>query len=176
MEKTWQEIAILIILLIFFVGGIIGIFAARKSLTGAQQPSVSVNLDDTTYTDKSSISVTGKADNAKTVTVNGQEVQTDKDGNFSASVSLNNGENKLAVVAKNDSKQAEANKTVVKEENKGVAGTSTGQAPAIDNNLNQSGPTENIGMVGLAAIFLSLVYYFEKKKGANSPRFNLYKN
>lgn len=179
MEKTWQEIAILIVLLIFFVGGIIGIFMARRSVVNSQQPSVAVNMEDTTYTDKSSITVTGKADNAKTVTVNGQEVQTDQDGNFSASVNLSNGENKLVVVAKNDSKTAEANKVVVKTEGKSVAGTSTGQnqaQPNSSNNLNQSGPAENIGMVGFAAIFLSLFYYFEKRKQAEGPRFNLYKN
>jgi hypothetical protein len=102
----------------------------------------------------------------------------DKDGNFSASVNLNNGENKLQVVAKNDSKQAEASKTVVKEESKSVAGSATGSAqnPTASNNLNQSGPAENIGVVGLAAIFMSLIYYKEKKRGFSQPRFKLYKN
>lgn len=171
-EKNWLDVAILVVLLAVFVFGLFGVIGLRNNL--AKAPTLSVALDDTTVTSADSIEVKGTATPGAKVQINGKDVQTDKSGNFSATETVNAGSNKMEVVAKNGNKTTTVDKQVVKEESdQSVAGATdggqnTGNKPSggqNGQNLNQSGPVENIwGIFGLTSIFVSLFYYFERRK------------
>lgn len=175
-EKNWLEIGILVALLIFFVLGLLGLMATRKSFTKA--PALNVSLEDQTITDKESINITGKADSGSEVAVNDQTANVDSAGSFSFTEPLAEGDNKVTVTATKGGKTTTVDKTITRQAGEksvqgtetGPVGETTGDQVAVENgNLNESGPAEVVwGTTGLTMIVLSLIYYFEQKKRVKS--------
>lgn len=172
---NWQDIFVILVLVACFFLGILGIFNLQKGFT--QAPTLTVSLDDTTYTDSAKVKVEGKVDPGAILKVNGANVTPDNTGKFSATINLNNGENNVSFVATAGGKETKINKVIVLQTgNSAVAGAQTG--PQTGENLNTSGPAENImGTVGLTALVFSLVYFYKQKKqnkALTSKHYNLF--
>lgn len=179
MKDLWQNIIVIIILLFFFALGIFGILRLRNNAT--TPPALNVALDDTTYTDKNEVPISGETDSGSTVKINNNDIEVDKDGKFSATVTLNNGDNFVVVTSTKNGKEAKSEKKIVKQTGEqGVAGATVTPTPApttsygtnnglqsdgATENLSTTGPKENfLGTIGLVSILLSLYYYFDSRK------------
>lgn len=165
-RKPWQELLILVIILVIFVYAFINVSKLQNRF--AASPNLTSNLNDINTVSSEIITVSGKTDSGATLTLNGNEIQKDDDGNFSTTVNLSNGENKITLQAKNKSgKVSTIEKTVIKIITQITTTTKANIAVLPTQNtddLTASGPVENAGILGLAAIILSIFIYSRSTK------------
>jgi hypothetical protein len=160
MNTVWKDGIILAILALFFVIGILGIMGLRRE--GASPPALNVSLDDVTYTDKDQITVMGSTTKNAKLTVNGQTVKVDNNGNFSDNIQLNPGDNNITFESSLNNQKTDVSKKIVRQEGgQSVKSAQTGPGEqAATNELNNSGPEDNIfGVFGLVSVIFVIIYY-----------------
>ena len=162
----WRQALVPIILLVIFVFAIWGVIKLQNSFK--EQPKLNVSLPDISSSTEPSIGVTDKVTPKSEVTVNGKKVAVDEDGNFSYLYTLSSGENKLIFKAKKNNEVTTVEKIVKNETPAATTAPnkngSTSSTVVSASSLANSGPVENVGIVGLLGIILSLYFYRKSKK------------
>ena len=169
-RKAWQELLILAVILILFVFAFMNVSKLKNKF--AKAPTLTSNISEMSSVSEENITITGKTDSGVTLTINNKEIEEDKDGNFSTVMSLTVGENKMNITAKNKAnKTTTLEKTIIRivsqvNTNTEVIEEMPGSSVVsqVSGDLASSGPTENMGIVGLSLIFLSLFVYFKSLK------------
>lgn len=187
-DMNWKMLIMPIAILFIFVGGIIGIVNWEKS-KNAPVESISVDLNEgLNQSTQKDITVNGKVKTGDKVFVNGQEVKVGKDGSYSKTVTLNEGDNKITIKDQRNGKDVQTLERTVTftpqpasqpaaggQQQQGMGGgqPQTSQpAPSqsqpqaqTPSNLSTSGPADiAIPVVGFAGVILTAAYYFKSKK------------
>lgn len=99
---TWKAFIVPLIILIVFVGVIIGVINWQKSKT-EEDPSLTVNLpEEITETAQEEVTIDGKTDEGNKLWINNEAVEVNGDGNFSSVKGLNPGENQFEIKAETE--------------------------------------------------------------------------
>ena len=112
-----------VVILFVFIGGIIGIVNWQKSQQSNSAISVNIPEGAVQTTEKQTI-VSGNVPAGSKVTVNGQETKVGEDGSYSATVSLNKGDNKIEIKSEKDGKVSNITRSI-----KLIAGSTNTAAP-----------------------------------------------
>lgn len=162
MEKsTLSQIIIPIIILILFIVGIYGVLRLRDSI--AQPPEVTVNVEDEAVVTQETYVVTGTTE-AEELYINNNKVEIAEDNSFSYQVPLVVGENTITVKATSNGKTTEFTKTITR-----TAPVAKTPPATSANDLSDSGPAENIGIVGLAGTILA-GYLYTRTRGRKQAK------
>jgi hypothetical protein len=156
-RSTLSQIIIPVVILILFVIGIYGVVRLRNNIGNNNPPTLSVNVEENSKTTNDKLVLSGTT-SAQDITVNGNKVDVDKEGNFSYQVPLNPGENKITATATANGKTTTLERTIVREGT--VAAT---PPPGGAQGLTESGPAENIGIVGLTGLIIAGYYYLRSR-------------
>lgn len=96
---TWKAFIVPLIILIVFVGVIIGVINWQRSKT-EEEPSLTVNLpEEITETVQEEVTIDGKTDEGNKLWINNEPVEVGDDGNFSSVKELAPGENQFEIKA-----------------------------------------------------------------------------
>ncbi len=161
-RKVWQELLILAIILIIFVYAFINVSKLQNKF--AASPSLTSNLSELSTVSSEIITISGKTDKGVVLTLNDKEIEEDDNGNFSTTINLNNGENKIVLSAKNkNGKTSTIEKTITKLVVQSPTTTTVPSKSVLSSqagaDLAASGPAENMGILGLVLIILSVYIY-----------------
>ena len=122
-EVNWKMLIVPVVILFVFIGGIIGIVNWQKSQQSNSAISVNIPEGAVQTTEKQTI-VSGNVPAGSKVTVNGQETKVGEDGSYSATVSLNEGDNKIEIKSEKDGKVSNITRSI-----KLIAGSTNTAAP-----------------------------------------------
>lgn len=178
-DLNWRMLIVPVIILFVFIGGIIGIVNWQKS---KKTPPVvmTVNLPEgEVQSAGKDFTVNGKVNKGSKVFINNQEAKVEKDGSYSKTVTLNEGDNKIIVKEKKGKEEVGTIERTVKY-TVPVAQTpaappqvstapqspaSTAVVPQTSSNLSTSGPEEVIiPIVGTGGVIFAVAFYFKSKK------------
>ncbi len=181
-DINWKMFVAPIIILFVFIGGIIGIVNWQKSKQ-EQAPVVNdltVNLPEgEVQSGQKEITVNGSVSEGNQVFINGDEVQVNKEGSYTKTVVLDEGENKIEIQTRRDGEvvktvertvrytAASPASEVVSTPSQGQPATSPSQAPVspAPSSLATSGPEEVIiPIVGFGGVIVAVAYYARSKK------------
>ena len=110
-EVNWKMLIVPVVILFVFIGGIIGIVNWQKSQQSNSAISVNIPEGAVQTTEKQTI-VSGNVPAGSKVTVNGQETKVGEDGSYSATVSLNEGDNKIEIKSEKDGKVSNITRSI----------------------------------------------------------------
>lgn len=161
--------------IIVFILAIWGVVSVQKSFEAP--PALDVSIPEISKTQKDEINLTGKTTPGAEITINDKKITIDKEGKFSYLYVLNNGENKVIFESKKgSSKPTILDRTVIREQEVLLPPVVIKEAEktnlARETNLSPSGPTDNLGIVGLAGIIGSLIFYYKTKKTQKKRNFS----
>ena len=161
----WRSVIIPILLVIIFIVALWGVISLQAS---TEKPSLTISLPNSSSTNQSTISINGKTAPSADLTINGHKITVDINGNYSDQIRLNPGQNTFTFKAKQDnSKTTTITRTVTRVMPVVQAPQPAVPTPTTNKNLAATGPTENIGIVGLVGILLSLYLYLKTRKRTN---------
>lgn len=185
-QPNWKMFILPIVILFVFIGGIIGIINWQKSKK-VSFPTLTVDIDEKGLKVKDkNFTITGKTDPKNKVTVNTEEAEVEKDGNFSKPIVLKSGENEFGIKAENKGGQttvlsrtvtysttpSRVQKPAAKPETSESVQTGTANGVQTPSSLTTSGPEDFIlPAVGFSGLVLMIAVYLKSKKQlANSLR------
>ena len=180
-DINWKMFVAPIVILFVFIGGIIGIVNWQKSKQ-EEAPVVeefTVNLPEgEIQSEQKEIIVSGNANEADQVFINGSEVKIDSDGVYTKAVVLNEGKNTITIQSKKDGEEtAFVERTVTytlatpasETTSVPVEGQPVPSVPApvspTSSSLAASGPEEVIiPIIGFGGVIATVAYYTKSKK------------
>jgi len=164
-RSTLSQILIPIAILILFVVGIYGVVKVRNN-AGGNAPSLSVNVEDKSTTTNDKLLLSGSTD-GKELSVNGNKVDVGSDGTFTYQLPLVAGANKITFSATSNGKTTTVERTITRQ----VAVT---KQPQTGGGLSNSGPAENVGIIGLTGLVLAVFYYFRSRNKGDRDGYKLF--
>lgn len=172
-EPFWRQLIVPIFLVVIFMIAIWGVLRLQAPST---PPSINVSLPNTLTTDSNNVVITGKTTSGANLTINGSTIKVN-DGKFSDKVGLKAGQNTITFIASQDSKTTTITRVV-------TYSVPVAKAPVPivtvtvpgSNNLAKTGPDQNIGIIGLTGILISLFIYrkTKKPKADKGPKFKTF--
>jgi cell division protein FtsL len=139
-----RQLLIPVIILIVFIGTIIGIINYQQKTRQNRNPKIEITAPkDNQIIEESQIVLEGNTYAGTKVTVNGKDVSVDKKGKFSTEVSLNEGLNEITITAESQTgKKTEVKKAITREYTQPVVAemTPSGVEGSQNAALNSSGP------------------------------------
>ena len=156
-----SQILVPVLILILFVVGIYGVVRLRNNID--KEPTLDVSVEDNSATTNDTLDLAGTT-SARDLTINNNKVNVANDGSFSYQVILNKGANKLTFVATTNGKSTTIERTITRE---------VVSVPSSDN-LTDSGPAENIGIVGLTGLIFAGYYYLASKRRNTKTSYKLF--
>jgi hypothetical protein len=171
--SDWYELFVPIFLLGLFVLALFGVYKFKGNLIKA--PLLTVESGNEIITSEDSLTVKGTTEkNVSKLLINGSKVEPDSAGNFTANVPLVSGQNQIKVVAYNYEMNKSVREVNVTKETKSesVLGSNSEQSQSVEpstqvTEMSNSGPTENIAVLGISILVTLLAFNYDLKKSKN---------
>jgi len=173
-DLNWKVLIVPVIVLFIFIGGVIGIVNWQQSKQKPVVSELTVNLPEgEVRSAEKELVISGKVAKGHKVFINDQEIKVEKDGSYTKTITLIEGENKVVVKDKKGNKEIasiERNVKYVKAVPETPAqpaqpAPSQGSAVPVASDLSTSGPEEVIiPVIGTGGVVFAVAFYFKSRK------------